>query len=80
MIVHALSIAAFLRVFPKVYSGTHVTHPAVEILRGRRVRLEASGIRSQADGETFADLPIDAEVVPGALCASSAPTPTVRPR
>ncbi|GAA2484303.1 diacylglycerol kinase [Terrabacter carboxydivorans] len=67
MIVHALSIPAFLRVFPKVYSGTHITHPAVEIHRARRVRLEASGIHSQADGETFADLPIDAEVVPGAL-------------
>jgi diacylglycerol kinase (ATP) len=67
MIVHALSIPAFLRVFPKVYSGTHTTHPAVEIHRARRVRLEASGIHSQADGETFADLPIDAEVVPGAL-------------
>ncbi|WP_330473274.1 diacylglycerol kinase [Terrabacter sp. C0L_2] len=67
MIVHALSIPAFLRVFPKVYSGTHITHPAVEIYRARRVRLEASGIHSQADGETFADLPIDAEVVPGAL-------------
>jgi diacylglycerol kinase (ATP) len=67
MIVHALSIASFLRVFPKVYSGTHTTHPAVEIHRARRVRLEASGIHSQADGEMFADLPIDAEVVPGAL-------------
>ncbi|KRB45467.1 diacylglycerol kinase [Terrabacter sp. Root181] len=67
LIVHALSIPSFLRVFPKVYSGTHTTHPAVEILRARRVRLEASGIHSQADGETFADLPIDAEVVPGAL-------------
>jgi diacylglycerol kinase (ATP) len=67
MIVHALSVAAFLRVFPKVYSGTHTTHPAVEIHRARRVRLEASGIHSQADGESFAELPIDAEVVPGAL-------------
>ncbi|CAN7388475.1 diacylglycerol kinase [Terrabacter sp. LjRoot27] len=67
LIVHALSIPAFLRVFPKVYSGTHTTHPAVEIHRARRVRLEASGIHSQADGETFADLPIDAEAVPGAL-------------
>ena len=70
MIVHALSIPAFLRVFPKVYSGTHTTHPAVEIHRARRVRLEASGIHSQADGETFADLPIDAEVVPGRSCSS----------
>ena len=67
MVVHALSIPSFLRVFPKVYSGAHTTHPAVEIHRARRVRLEASGIHSQADGETFADLPIDAEVVPGAL-------------
>ena len=67
MVVHALSVAAFLRVFPKVYSGTHTTHPAVEIHRARRVRLEASGIHSQADGEAFAELPIDAEVVPGAL-------------
>ena len=67
MIVHALSIPAFLRVFPKVYSGTHTTHPAVEIHRARRIRLEASGIHSQADGETFATLPVDVEVVPGAL-------------
>ncbi|GAB3871544.1 diacylglycerol/lipid kinase family protein [Terrabacter terrigena] len=67
MIVHALSVVAFLRVFPKVYSGSHTTHPAVEIHRARRVRLEASGIHSQADGESFAELPIDAEVVPGAL-------------
>ena len=67
MVVHALSILAFLRVFPKVYSGTHTTHPAVEFHRARRVRLEASGIHTQADGEMFADLPIDAEVVPGAL-------------
>jgi diacylglycerol kinase (ATP) len=67
MIVHELSIPAFLRVFPKVFSGTHVSHPAVETHRGARVRLEADGIRSQADGESFTDLPIDAEVVPGAL-------------
>ncbi|GAA2166433.1 diacylglycerol kinase [Humibacillus xanthopallidus] len=67
MIVHELSIPAFLRVFPKVFSGTHVNHPAVEMHRATRVRLEADGIRSQADGESFTDLPIDAEVVPGAL-------------
>jgi diacylglycerol kinase (ATP) len=67
MIVHELSIPAFLRVFPRVFSGTHVSHPAVETHRATRVRLEADGIRSQADGESFTDLPIDAEVVPGAL-------------
>jgi diacylglycerol kinase (ATP) len=67
MVVHELSVPAFLRVFPSVYSGRHVTHPAVQLLRGRRIRLEASGIPSQADGEAFADLPVEIEVVPGAL-------------
>jgi diacylglycerol kinase (ATP) len=67
MIVHELSTTAFLRIFPRVYSGTHVRHPAVEQHRAAHVRLEADGIRSQADGEPFADLPIDAEVAPGAL-------------
>lgn len=67
LILHRISVPAFLRVFPKVYSGAHVTHPAVEILRGRRVRLEAAGIVAYADGERFAPLPLELEVVPGAL-------------
>ena len=67
LILNEISIPAFLRVFPSVYSGAHVNHPAVEIHRARRVRLEASGIRSQADGEPFAPLPLDVEVVPAAL-------------
>ncbi len=67
LIVHELSIVAFLRVFPRVFSGTHVGHPAVDIRRARRVRLEAHGIHAQADGEPVAVLPLDIEVVPAAL-------------
>lgn len=67
LVVHAISVPQFLRVFPKVYSGNHVTHPAVEIRRSTRVRLEAKGIRSQADGEPFTSLPLDVAVVPGSL-------------
>ena len=67
MILHKIGRGEFLKIFPKVFSGGHVTHPAVEILRGRRVHLEADGIDSQADGEDFLPLPVDLEVVPGAL-------------
>ncbi len=67
LILHEVSIPTLLRVFPKVFKGEHVSHPAVEILRGRRVRLEASGIVSYADGERFEPLPLDCEVVPGAV-------------
>lgn len=67
LVVHALSTLAFLRVFPRVYSGTHTDHPAVEIRRAQHVRLEASGILAQADGEPVGTLPLDIEVVPRAL-------------
>ena len=67
LILHKIGRGEFLKVFPKVFSGGHVTHPAVEILRGRRVRLECDGVDSQADGEDFLPLPVDLEVVPGAL-------------
>jgi diacylglycerol kinase (ATP) len=67
MILHELSTIEFLKVFPKVFSGSHLGHPAVEVLRGREVTLEADGIVAYADGERFAPLPITVEVVPGAL-------------
>jgi diacylglycerol kinase (ATP) len=67
VILHRVSRAEFVRVFPRVFKGTHVTHPRVEIVRGRRIRLEAPGIVAQADGERFEPLPLDLEVVPGAL-------------
>jgi diacylglycerol kinase (ATP) len=67
LILNKISTPEFLRVFPQVFKGTHVSHPAVQILQARTVRLEASGIVSYADGERFAALPMTMEVVPGAL-------------
>ena len=67
VILHRVSRAEFVRVFPRVFTGTHVTHPQVQVLRGRRIRLEAPGIITQADGERFEPLPLDLEVAPGAL-------------
>ncbi len=67
LIVHQISTLEFLKIFPKVFSGKHVGHPAVEILRGTEVRLEAPGIVSYADGERFEPLPLTCQNVPGAL-------------
>ena len=67
LVLGEVSVPEFLRVFPRVFKGEHVTHPAVSIRRATRVRLEAKGIVSYADGERFAPLPLDCEVVPGAL-------------
>jgi diacylglycerol kinase (ATP) len=67
LVLHKISIPEFLRVFPRVFKGTHTSHPKVQVLRARTVRLEATGIVSYADGERFAPLPMSMEVVPGAL-------------
>jgi len=67
LLLHEISTVEFLKVFPKVFKGAHVGHPAVEIIRGRSVTLEAAGIVAYADGERFGALPVTVECVPGAL-------------
>ncbi|GAB3082045.1 diacylglycerol/lipid kinase family protein [Pedococcus soli] len=74
LVLHEISTVEFLKVFPTVFKGAHVGHPAVEILRGRQVTLEAAGIVAYADGERFAPLPLTVEVVPGAVTVL-APSP-----
>jgi diacylglycerol kinase (ATP) len=63
----AVSTPTFLRVFPSVFRGEHVRHPAVTTYRGRSVTISASGQIAYADGERIGPLPISVEVVPGAL-------------
>ncbi len=55
-----------LRVFPRLFRGTHVTHPAYQRHRVRRVRLEAPGCVAYADGERLGPLPVTVEVEPAA--------------
>lgn len=56
-----------LRVFPKVYRGTHIDHPKVTVLRAAKVEIAAAGVSGYADGERLGELPLTARCVPGAL-------------
>lgn len=68
LLVKPLSRVAFLRIFPRVFAGTHVTDSRVRIVRAKRVRIEADvPLVAYGDGERIAALPLDVEVVPGAL-------------
>lgn len=67
LVLEPVSRLEFVRIFPRVYSGTHVHHPRVAVRRVRRIRVEAEGIVGYADGERLAPLPLTCEVVPGAL-------------
>ncbi|WP_349899391.1 diacylglycerol kinase [Parafrigoribacterium soli] len=74
LVVQPLSRTAFLRIFPRVFKGTHVSDPRVTITHARSIRIEADAVVAYADGERVGPLPIDIELVPAALRVL-APTP-----
>lgn len=61
--VHSISRPELLRVFPKLYSGRHVEHPAVTETPVGVVELHAPGQIAYADGERVGPLPVRATTV-----------------
>ena len=67
-VVGAVSKPTFVAVFPKVFLGRHVTHPAITMLRGQKVEIEATRpFDVYGDGERLAPLPATFSAVAGAL-------------
>jgi len=66
MVLHPISKIEFIKVFPQVFAGTHVSHPAVEIVRSKSVRIESAAI-AYADGERIGQLPVAAECIHDAV-------------
>ena len=67
LVVEPLSRIAFLRIFPRVYRGEHLSDPRVTVRRASRVRINAENVVAFGDGERLGALPIDIELVSGAL-------------
>ncbi|GAA5076063.1 diacylglycerol kinase (ATP) [Thermocatellispora tengchongensis] len=66
----ALPTGEFLRAFPRVYRGTHLTHRAVTVRRATRVEISAAAghaVVAYADGERVGPVPFSCTVVPRAL-------------
>lgn len=62
VILEPVSKFEFLKVFPKVYSGSHLSHPAVKTLRAKKVTITADAV-AYADGERIGPAPVSAECV-----------------
>jgi len=62
LILSPVSKFEFLKVFPKVFSGKHTTHPAVRISRARSVEIDSDAV-AYADGERVGPLPVKARVI-----------------
>jgi diacylglycerol kinase (ATP) len=67
VIINPVSKAKLLRVFPRLYKGTHTTLPEFERHRVREVTLSSPGIVAYGDGERLGPLPMTTVVRPGAL-------------
>ena len=56
-----------VRFFRLVFDGRHLSHPAVEVLRGRRIEITGETTALWGDGEPVTTTPVTLEAVPGAL-------------
>ena len=64
---HPLSKPDLIRTFPKLFNGTHRSHPSYEHHRVREVTVAAPGITAYADGERLGPLPLTITADPAAL-------------
>lgn len=62
IILEPVSKVEFLKVFPRVYSGSHISHPKVRSMRAKKVTISAMAV-AYADGERIGPAPISAECV-----------------
>ena len=76
VVINPVSKARFVRVFPQLYRGTHVSLPEFERHRVREVTSSSPGIVAYGDGERLGPLPMTTTVRPGALRVFAPPAPT----
>jgi diacylglycerol kinase (ATP) len=71
VVIKPMTRGGLVRTYPKLFKGTHVTHPQYEHHRVRTVTVASPGITTYADGERFGELPLTIECAPGALTVYS---------
>lgn len=65
LIVHPVSIPTLLRIFPRIFKGTHVFHHKVNAHRARSIDMHAPGEQVWGDGEYLGPSPARILVHPG---------------
>lgn len=68
LIIGNINKADLLWSLPRIYKGTHLTHPKVTIRKAREMEIQsAQSMHLQADGEFLGELPAHFRVLPSAL-------------
>ena len=66
MILGPVSKFEFIRIFPSVFKGLHITHPAVSIFQGRSIQITADAV-GYADCERIVNLPLNISISPSRM-------------
>ena len=66
MILAPVSKFEFIRIFPSVFKGHHIAHPAVSIVQGRSIQITADAV-GYADGERIGNLPLNVSISPNRM-------------
>lgn len=77
VIVRPLTRRQLVWLYPRLFTGTHLAHPTVEVHRVRTASIAVSGAMHTAygDGERLRPLPLTAQVLPGVLQVLAPPGP-----
>ena len=74
--LRAVGKPTFLWAFPRVFRGTHVTHPAVRMARAREITIDTDRrVLVYADGERVGPTPVTLTVQPASLTVYVGPNP-----
>lgn len=75
LLIEEIGKLDFTLTLPKIYSGKHVTHPAVTILTGKEVTIEGDPLPIMIDGDIFPAQPFHTKIRPKAMRVIAPKTP-----
>lgn len=71
VLVRGMKLLEFFRNGWKIYTGTHLSHPKISLIRGRKIKVlpneEEEDVLIELDGEQLGKLPATFEIVPYSL-------------
>jgi len=68
MVLNSVTRRDLLKTFPKVFKGTHLSHPNVIVYKGKHVKASTKPEKfCNPEGEIFGVTPLEAKVLPSAL-------------
>lgn len=68
LVLNSITRKELLKVFPKVFNGSHITHPAVKVYQAKHVKVVTEPEKfCNPDGEIFGVTPLEVKVLPSTV-------------